>query len=125
MNLLRNKYSIAITIAIVVLSLIPIPEKTPMEDIPFVDKWVHFLMYGTLTLAMWVDRGGWKQKITVCTGAMLLLLPSLLGGLMEIAQEQLTDCRSGDFIDFIADAFGAVIGLIICFILQYYGKRKF
>jgi VanZ family protein len=44
----------------------------------------------------------------------MALYAVLLGGLMELVQAYLTTCRSGDWIDFEADAIGAVLGVAIC-----------
>jgi VanZ family protein len=69
-------------------------------------------MYAGLTLTIWYDHVvknkkaiNWKHYLSG------FLYASLLGGLMELAQAYLTTCRSGDWIDFEADAIGAAIGI--------------
>ena len=37
-----------LVVAIWVVCLIPIPE-TPLSDVNLIDKWTHFVMYGSLT----------------------------------------------------------------------------
>ena len=57
MKLVRNYlFTTIVSVAIVVLSTIPIPENPPLGDVPLIDKWVHFVMYAGLSLVMWVDR---------------------------------------------------------------------
>ena len=110
-------FSILLSIVIVVLSTIPVPEVPELEDVPFFDKWVHFVMYGSLTFAMWFDRWrgkGWSMP-TFSFMACSFIYPSLLGGLMELVQAYLTSCRSGDWIDFVADVFGAALAIIISY----------
>lgn len=41
-------------VAIWVVCLIPIPE-TPLSDVNLIDKWTHFVMYGSLTSVIWFE----------------------------------------------------------------------
>ena len=41
-------------VAIWVVCLIPIPE-TPLSDVNLIDKWTHFVMYGSLTTVIWFE----------------------------------------------------------------------
>lgn len=110
----RHFWTLAASVAIIIASLIPIPEIKPLEDIPLMDKWTHFVMYGGLACAAWFDI--YRSKTQVPTAGKLLLAivyPILLGGLMELAQAYLTTCRNGDWLDFIANTIGAVIAIPI------------
>ena len=104
-------FSIAVTVAIWVLCLIPIPE-TPLSDISLIDKWTHFVMYGVLTLVMLWERGKKPMKPMISVW-QLLLIPIVMGGLIELAQRYLTTCRSGEWLDFVGDTIGVVIGAIL------------
>jgi VanZ family protein len=46
-----------------------------------------------------------------------ILFPIALGGLMEITQMELTQGRSGEWADFIADTIGVVVGSVIGFFM--------
>lgn len=120
MKLVRNYlFTTIVSVAIVVLSTIPIPENPPLGDVPFIDKWVHFVMYAGLSLVMWVDRVWMGKKApTKLFLLMAFLFPAVLGGLMELVQAYLTTCRSGDWIDFEADVVGALLGVICCILLD-------
>ncbi len=107
--------SLVAVVGVVALSLLPIPE-TPLEDVPFYDKWAHFVMYGGLSLAVWWEtrrevRGrsvrGWLKVV-----GMAMVGPAVLGGLMEVAQEELTTYRSGDWMDFLADCVGVCLAAV-------------
>jgi VanZ family protein len=113
-----------VAIAIVVLSTIPVPEIKPLEEVPLIDKWVHFLMYAVLSTAMWWDLRSRHLKIMTSYYLLMLILPTLLGGLMELAQAYLTTCRSGDWWDAIADAIGSVIGTVVCYLIGSIWKEK-
>ena len=118
MKLNRNTPYLLSTItsfAIIIISLIPIPEVKPLHEVPLADKWVHFVMYGGLALCLWFD---WYMKNgTERTKPISLLIafvyPIVLGGLMELGQAYLTTCRSGDMIDFYANTIGAFLGLVL------------
>lgn len=118
------KYSILVTLVIIVLSTIPVPEVKPLEEVPLIDKWVHFLMYATLSAAMWWDCRSRHQSISVSYYVLMLVLPTLLGGLMELVQAYLTTCRSGDWLDAIADAIGAMLGTAVCYVINVIWKEK-
>lgn len=105
----KYKYSLIVGLAIVILSLIPIPEVKPLEDVPFVDKWTHLVMYGALAFAMWVD--GMKKTRNLWFFVFLTIaLPAMLGGILEVVQPFVH--RSCEILDFIADSVGALLGTI-------------
>ena len=108
-----------------VLSLTPFFPETPLEDVAFIDKWTHMVMYAGLVFVMWVDHVvRSKQKFTWMARILMLLYAIALGGAMELVQAYLTTCRSGDWIDFEADAVGALIGKLICVGLNWKFKTK-
>ncbi|MBR6086758.1 MAG: VanZ family protein [Prevotella sp.] len=47
----RYPLTILLATAIWVVCLIPVPE-TPLNEISFIDKWTHFVMYAVLTLVL-------------------------------------------------------------------------
>ena len=103
-----------VTLIVIILSIIPIQEETPMSDIPLIDKWVHILMYAGLAFIMWFDhvvRGG--KTLSRKYILLMCLYPVALGGLMELVQMYFTTYRSGDWIDFEADVVGTVIGVLL------------
>lgn len=125
MTQIRNyKYSILVALAIIILSTIPVPEVKPLEEVPLIDKWVHFLMYAALSASMWLDRKLLRLPISASCFILMLLLPSLLGGLLELVQAYLTTCRSGEWLDAVADAIGAVIGTVVCYFISLIWEKK-
>ena len=117
-------FTTIVAVAIVVLSTIPIPEEAPLNDVPLIDKWVHMVMYGGLFFAMWVDHVvRCKRKFSWDARVFMLLYAIALGGAMELVQAYLTTYRSGDWIDFEADAVGALIGLLVCVGLNWKLKK--
>jgi VanZ family protein len=129
MKLKRNTPYLLSTVAsfaIIVISLIPIPEVKPLQEVPLADKWVHFVMYGGLALCLWFDwymKNG-PDKIKPISLLIAFVYPIVLGGLMELGQAYLTTCRSGDMIDFYANTIGAFLGLVLgTTVVRYISKR--
>ena len=96
------------------ICMMPVPE-TPLSDVSFIDKWTHLAMYATLVTTIMAEYGLHHGKINL--GRLLtggLLLPIVMGGLVELAQAYLTNgIRSGDWLDFAANSCGAVLGCVI------------
>ena len=129
-NILRRyPLSAVLILAIWVVCMIPVPE-TPLNRISFIDKWTHFLMYGTLTLTLcWeysknhpsgqsASRSNW---LCLC-----VVLPIVMGCLVELAQAYLTTCRSGDWFDALCNSLGVMLGIILYKIFaKIFGDVKF
>jgi len=80
------------------------------------DKLIHGIMYFSCTLVFWFE---WIYRHRQTRRDMLVgmlpcvLFPIVMGGLIEIAQEYLTDCRSGELKDFMANICGIVAAMIL------------
>lgn len=110
-----------------VLCLIPIPE-TPLSDVPLIDKWTHFVMYGALVLLSMIEylrHRRASRPFTMFAFVMFFwIAPILMGGLIELAQAYLTGGnRSGDPMDFVADSVGVVLGNAIGWPISVLHKR--
>lgn len=112
---MKYRLTILLTVVITILCTIPVPEVPELDDVPFFDKWVHFVMFGALAVTMYIDRRLARQGTTPLFILSAFLFPSLWGGLMELVQAYLTTCRSGEWLDFYADTFGALLGTIISY----------
>lgn len=110
----RYPLSILSVLIITILSLYPITEIKELTDVPLMDKWVHVLMYGGLTAVLW-----WEHHRQSTTHSPLQLIirciafPTMFGGLMELCQAYLTTCRSGDWLDFLANSIGVLLGTLL------------
>ncbi len=121
MKTILRRYPLTILLALViwVVCLIPVPE-TPLNEISFIDKWTHFVMYAVLTLVLLYEhRKALRSNVNAATAghkksnsgsAWLLLLPISQGCLVELAQAYLTTCRSGDWFDALCNTLGVLIG---------------
>ena len=125
MHIIRKyRVSLFLIAAILTVCIIPLPE-TPMDDVPMMDKWTHFVMFGVLSLCIIAEYVYWHRKPKardVALGGMLL--PFALGGLIELVQAYCTGGnRSGDIMDWLADGIGVLIGAAIGSLLVYYRAR--
>jgi VanZ family protein len=108
---LRILLSLLYLIVIVLLSLLP---SSDLPDVPFFsgeDKYVHFLMYsglGFLTCWSLDTRGRQMPPLYV-----LLTGVFLWGVLMEILQRLMSNGRSMEISDMLANLAGAVAGLVV------------
>lgn len=110
-----RKYPLAVFTACVIicLSLFPIPEIPQAENVPFMDKWTHMVMYGGFCLVIWYEylRSHKTVNARRITGYGYLC-PVIMSGLLELAQEHLTNCRSGEWMDLLANATGATLATL-------------
>lgn len=112
---------------ITTLSLLPARE-FPDVDVRFADKWAHWVMYGFLTLVMEAEnirhdaRRGVLRTFPGPLGSFLLA--SLYGGVMELAQMYLTTTRHGEWLDVMANSFGAFCAFVIlCLYITFAGNK--
>ena len=115
----RYPFSDVFILAIWILSLVPFFPETPLDNVRFIDKWVHFVMYGGTFTTLWIE---YTVKHNKPDYEKLFfwawLMPIIMSGIIELLQEYCTGGhRSGDWLDFAANATGvtiaALIGLLI------------
>ncbi|MBQ9285459.1 MAG: VanZ family protein [Bacteroidaceae bacterium] len=119
---IKYPFTLLTTAAIVVLSLMPVPEVPVDIEVPLADKWTHMLMYASLCIILWTEY--WRchrhinllrhlrDKVLYVT-ALAIVCPLLLGGLMELLQAYATTYRSGDWLDMAANSIGVGIGTVL------------
>ena len=112
-------------IIILVLTGIPGSCLPHVKPIVGLDKVVHLLMYAVFAfLCLWgyrkqfISNGQAYQKKALL---LALVISIFYGGLTEILQEYLVPGRTGDWIDFLADGIGTLLGV---FVFQHFYRRK-
>lgn len=77
------------------------------------DKWTHMVMYGGFCLIIWYE---YLRTHKTINGLKITtygyLCPVIMSGLLELAQEYLTDYRSGEWMDLLANATGATLAYL-------------
>jgi len=106
----RYPLTCILLVAIWVVCLIPVPDIKPLHGFNLLDKWTHFVMYGVFSFVWCYEfkRISWHT----------IVLPIVMGGMIELAQAYLTTCRSGEWADLLANSIGVVIGNGMYFLVK-------
>ena len=108
-------------IFILIMSSLPgddIP-KSFINNIPFVDKIIHFFLYFLLViLILFGSLRKSKNTLTIRNFLFAFSISLLYGILMEVLQHFVFIMRSANLMDIIANATGSFIGLLTF----YYAK---
>ena len=114
----KNLYSILVALLLLYLSLTNSEkfQKSPLVNIPFMDKIVHFAMYFIMMSVIIIEH----RKSLRNSGKLFLfaLIPLSYGILMEILQATLTVTRTGDFYDALADAAGILVSIVLWLLVR-------
>ena len=117
MRLIRGYWkSILVCLGILYVSLM----REPGINLPTLvgaDKWIHGAMYTILGGVMCWDSmqmkiSGWRLWF------IAMVLPMLYGGAIEVIQEQWFAPRSGEWMDWVADCAGVIIGSATTMIIK-------
>ncbi len=122
----KYPFSLLIIATIVFLSLFN-PPQTRLDPITGIDKIAHICMYGGLELVIWIEYLRHHDNLDFIKVLLLgIITPIMLGGLMEIAQMKLTQGRSGEWADLLADSIGVLLGAAVGYfaIRTFFRKRR-
>ena len=114
--------SLAVVCAIAYVCLLREPRVT-LPQITGVDKWLHGMMYLVLALVMMWDNKKVGLK-TSYSWVIVVLFSAFFGGFIEILQEQFFYPRTGDWMDWVADGIGALVGVGAWHIGQKWYARR-
>ena len=104
-------FAVLWTVIIFILCSTPghfIPTNNWLELLSF-DKFVHASIFFVLTI-LWLVYFLTANKLSPLISATIILFCISYGGLLEIMQSNLFSQRSGDWLDFIANSFGCLMG---------------
>ena len=115
----KYPFSICCFLLIWYLSLFFMMPETPLNDVDFIDKWVHMVMYGGACSVLWIE---YLRSHTSLNGTKLFLLawlaPIIMSGVLELLQEYCTENRNGDWYDLLANATGVTLAVAIGLLLR-------
>ena len=111
----KYPFSVFCIALIWILSLFPVFPETPLDDVAFIDKWVHVVMYGGTFSVLWLEyalkhkRPDYKKLFI-----WAFLAPIVMSGILELLQEYCTGGhRNGDWLDLAANATGVLVAAIL------------
>jgi VanZ family protein len=100
--------AIAWTLLIFILCFLPGSE-IPDVDIPFIDKWMHLVLFGVFSF-LWLCSAPNNNIFFLVS---LFTITVFLGWLVEYIQGHYVSGRTQDNMDTIADAVGGLIGIVV------------
>lgn len=119
MSFLRTyRFSIIWAFIILVLSVIPSTEFPEWKIFSF-DTAAHVIVYLILSFLMLLARKSQGQMLNAVV--IITLLSISYGGIIELIQHYLISGRVGDWLDFIANAAGALLGIVV---MKLYSARS-
>lgn len=124
---LIKKYPLScVCIAIIWYLCFFTPPHTKLDNVAFIDKWVHITMYCGACSVIWYEYIRQHKKLSRLSLFLFAwLAPVLMSGLIELLQEYCTGGRrSGDWLDFAANSTGATLAVAVGLLLSLYVKRK-
>ncbi len=123
---LISRYTVSWLLIVLILFLSFFKISDPlMEDVPFIDKWTHITMYLVLSSSLWIEY--LRSHTRICYKRLcieVIVLPVVMGGVIEFIQGYCTTYRSGDWMDFIANSLGVAISAILGFAWYRYRFLK-
>lgn len=110
-RLVAYRLSLLLTVVIFALCLYDLPQ-TPLDQVRFIDKYTHVLMYLAYGTVLWVETGlrdlPPHKRWSVCVA-----WPVAMGGLIEVLQSLCTLHRHGDLLDVAANSLGVVLAVFV------------
>lgn len=107
----RYPLSLVCIVLIWLLCLVIRMPETPLDDVAFIDKWTHFAMYGGTCSVIWWEY--LRHHVRLNATRLLVwafIAPIAMSGLIEILQATYTDTRQGEWLDFVANSIGVLLG---------------
>ncbi len=135
----RYPFTTMCIILVWVLSLLPFFPETPLDNVAFIDKWTHLVMYGGTCSVLWIEallrplpKGGeaGAPKAPLPWGGVggrlltVWLALVLMGGLLELLQAYATTTRNGDWLDFAANTLGVTLGTLFGLVLMTIVRKR-
>lgn len=103
---------------IILLTATSIPDTSSIDKLEVSDKIKHLFAYFILTfmLTLWIHFKENTSPVLIKQVLYAIVIAALYGILDEIHQKFIPG-RSGDFLDWIADLLGSVLGAFVCYYL--------
>ena len=108
-----------------ILSFVPFFPETPLDNVEFIDKWIHILMYGGTFTVLWIEYS--KSHLSPDYEKLFFwawMAPVVMSGIIELLQEYCTTTRSGEWLDFAANTTGVTLAALIGLLIFRFRRSK-
>lgn len=96
------------------VSIYPFSPDSNLPKFQYSDKLIHLLMYASLAFIFFYEYRKDKQiKSGFRSFYLVLLLPVIFGGVIEILQQTCFPPRTAEWLDWISDIVGSLIGILV------------
>ena len=107
----RYPLSLVCIVLIWLLCLVIQMPETPLDNVAFIDKWTHFVMYGGTCSVIWWEYLRCHHQLNATRLLVwAFIAPIAMSGLIEILQATCTETRQGEWLDFAANSIGVLLG---------------
>jgi len=112
--------AVALTVLITLLSLLSISEYVPDLKISYQDKLEHFIAYFVLGLSWFLVNKRYLKTSKYLVACCVVIY----GIIIEILQDTITNYRSFDYYDIVANTFGVLVAFYVFdkIIIQFKNK---
>ena len=109
-----QKYPLSLVTFVVILYLSFFkPPTFSFDTVKYLDKIVHFVMYGGFCTVLWFEYFLTHAKVDVKkTVLWIIAAPLVFSGIIEFAQSYFTNYRGGEFADFIFNSIGVAFAAL-------------
>jgi VanZ family protein len=121
--MILKKYCLSILLILTIFTLCLINvESFPAPPVHNFDKLVHALLFFGLSGVLFFDSTGYLRYPISQTRIFFssFFIPVVVGGLIEVMQEQFTSSRFGDWYDFFYDTVGAMLGTGVALLINHF-----
>lgn len=99
------------------------PPETPLNNVDFIDKWTHLVMYGGTCSVIWYEYVRSHRRVN---GFRLFLFawlaPVLMSGVIELVQTYCTSNRCGEWLDFAANSTGCTLAVLVGLVILRWSR---
>lgn len=115
LHIIRNYPFSCLFIAAIWVACFCTPPKTPLDHVAAIDKWAHTVMYLVTCGCIWLEYLRRHRKVSARRlFLMAWLAPIVMSGVIELLQAYCTNGRrSGEWLDFAANATGVMLAALI------------
>lgn len=108
------------TLLVFIVCLLP-SKDIPEIDVPLIDKWVHFLLFGLFAF-LWLCS---KPSPSPTFLLFIFAISVLFGWFVESLQRAFPSLgRSYELMDIVADAIGGLLGTLAFYFLYRFAEKR-